>query len=1624
MKKDIAILPTAIAIIACGLVVMTVTLVGRHNPPAASAASAAATEAEVRMLGCSAEGIELQFTPLAGKAGTLEAQLYDLKGNMLAMATQQHTGKPVRVKLVAAIDPKDPAAYYVRYRASATAEFQKRSLYFMQEILETTVLFHRELIAGTSPVVRVMVKDRAAGRPVSGAKVLLTLKQKDDLLARGEGATDARGELSAALKLPGREVKGATLTIEVRAAAAGDKVEETVNISSATRTLLTTDKPMYQPGQTIHMRALSLARPAMGPLADADVVFEVEDAKGNKVFKQGCKTDKFGISHADFVLADELNKGAYRIRAVVGGAKEEKTVTVDRYVLPKFKINFKTDRQFYQPGEVVKAELQADYFFGKPVAGAKVQVKCAKFDVAYNDFQTVDGKTDDKGHYSFEVKLPEHFVGQPLEAGKASAKFDVAITDTGDHGEKITRNVTVTASPIIIAAVPESGDLIAGLENRIYIVTTYADSTPARCKVTWTDAPGGKVVAVDTDEGGFGILTMTPEAGKQVPMALTARDEKGNTGRAGITLKPADQAGDDRVLVRTDRSIYKVGDDLAVSAVSTRKIGTLYVDLIKDRQTYLTRTLDLGAGGASTKIALDAGLSGTVQVNAYLIGANGVIVRDRRLIVVDPANDLRVAVTGSQETFLPGDEAKVSFKVTDPGGRGVAAALGVMVVDEAVFALQEMQPGLEKVYFYLEKEIATPRYEIHGYSLDYCMPQPRKTEGQPDATLTREPQRRDTAARVLLASAKGAGDYTIHVNTYQRDNRELAFQQKMQQLLAGHYNKITEALQKHAQAHQKDKTRRTTGVEADELVKEGFLKAQDALDPWGGKLKITGSWCVNCQNYHGFALTSPGIDGVEGTADDVTAIPQQARGGWDAPEAPMMADAKFAGAEMRPIPMMVKARMGESEAAPVGGAAEPPRIREYFPETLYFNPAVITDPRGLATLAIPLADSITTWRMTCMASSLGGQLGSTTAGIRVFQDFFVDIDFPVTLTQNDQVSVPVVVYNYLKGDQTVRLKVEKEDWFELAGPGEVELKLGPSEVRSVQFPVTVRKIGFGKFTVFGHGAKKSDAVRRSVEVVPDGKENLVSHSGRLEKDVACEILIPEAAIDDASKVFVKIYPGTLSQVIEGLDKMLRMPFGCFEQTSSVTYPNILVMDYMKTTGKITPEVQMKAEGFINAGYQRLLSFEVKGGGFEWFGQAPAHRILTAYGLMEFHDMSKVHNVDPAVISRTQRWLAGLQDKDGSYKPTAGGIREGAINKFTDDVFRNTAYITWALSSTGYAGGEVEKGLKYLRSRLDDIKDNYTLALTANAFATADPKDKTTLAVLQTLYDRRTEEGDLVYWKATSETAVGGQGKSADIEVTGLAVQAFVRCGQQSGAVGKAVSYLAKCKDAYGTWESTQATIQALRAMLMAERDATGTAEAEIAVSINGKAVKTISVDKSNSDVMQLVDLKELTRKGNNAVALSFKGKGSLLYQVVGRYYMPQPKEPAAAHEPLSIEVAYDRTALAAEDIIAASATVTWNKPGKAKMVIVDLGLPPGFTLIPDNLNKLVDQKAIEKYSLTGRQIIIYLRELAAGKPVTINYQLMAKYPLKAKTARSVVYEYYNPDSRAEAAPVELTVKQK
>jgi uncharacterized protein YfaS (alpha-2-macroglobulin family) len=641
---------------------------------------------------------------------------------------------------------------------------------------------------------------------------------------------------------------------------------------------------------------------------------------------------------------------------------------------------------------------------------------------------------------------------------------------------------------------------------------------------------------------------------------------------------------------------------------------------------------------------------------------------------------------------------------------------------------------------------------------------------------------------------------------------------------------------------------------------------------------------------------------------------------------------------------------------------------------------------------------------------------------------------PVTLTQGDRVSIPVAIYNYSGMRGEVSLKLEAEDWYALVNDSaEKTLAVEPDHPGGSQFTVEAKRIGKFKLKLSAKldgSERREDIVVREIEVVPNGREQTIVHNGHLDTGVEHAINFPANAIPEASKIFVRLYPGPLSQVIEGMDSILRMPGGCFEQTSSSTYPNVLALDYMKRTKKLTPEIHAKAQGYIANGYQRLLTFEVPGGGFSWFGEAPANKILTAYGLMEFSDMAKVYEVDPRLIERTQQWLASQQQADGSWKPDSNFINEGATNRFNTDVLRITAYLAWSLENTGYKGEAVEKAQKFIVGHLDEKHDGkidaYTLAVLAN-FAVEYGKDRDfTSHVMQMLLDARTEAGEDISW-SSEETGVYSTGMSASIETTGLAAQALLKWGQAAPTVRKALHFIASKKDATGSWGSTQATIMALRAILLASQIGSSDVHGSVELVLNGKSVETLQLTPENNDLLhQFVFKRDLG--ASNSIQIRFSGTGGLGYQVAGSYFVPWEAKPD--HEALSIDVQYDRTRLAQNDIATATATIQSNLDKRANMVMVDLGIPPGFELMSEDLQEFQEKSAgmkigrLEKFSLTATQAILYFNALAPHATVSLHFRLRSKYPIRAQTFASRVYEYYDPGVSATARPVALEVQER
>jgi hypothetical protein len=338
---------------------------------------------------------------------------------------------------------------------------------------------------------------------------------------------------------------------------------------------------------------------------------------------------------------------------------------------------------------------------------------------------------------------------------------------------------------------------------------------------------------------------------------------------------------------------------------------------------------------------------------------------------------------------------------------------------------------------------------------------------------------------------------------------------------------------------------------------------------------------------------------------------------------------------------------------------------------------------------------------------------------------------------------------------------------------------------------------------------------------------------------------------------------------------------------------------------------------------------------------------------------------------------------------------------------------------------VDRAVDFVEKHMDRVSDAYTLAIIANLAADYGDNREFTSRAVQQLLDARVEKGEQVWW-TTDETGVYGTGESASVETTGLAVQALLSSGESSGVARKALTYLISKKDASGTWGTTQATIMALRALLTATEKGSADVQGTVTILLNGKPSETLVLSPETDDLFHQFALKGVDEKTPSNVEIRFDGKGGITYQVVGTYFLPWEQKPA--FEPLSIDVSYDRTSLIQDDIATATATVRNNLDKTAKMVILDLGVPPGFELLSEDLQNYKEKSAalksghLSKFSVTARQAILYFDSFAPGDTVKLKYRLRAKYPIRAKTLRTSVYEYYAPEVSSVAPPVQLEVR--
>ena len=685
-------------------------------------------------------------------------------------------------------------------------------------------------------------------------------------------------------------------------------------------------------------------------------------------------------------------------------------------------------------------------------------------------------------------------------------------------------------------------------------------------------------------------------------------------------------------------------------------------------------------------------------------------------------------------------------------------------------------------------------------------------------------------------------------------------------------------------------------------------------------------------------------------------------------------------------------------------------IRNIFLESMCFIPELVTT-EGRANLNLKLSDNITTWTIQTIGNTKDGKIGYNKLDtVKVFKEFFVDFELPKNLVETDNISIPVTVYNYTKNPITTSINIKEEAWFKLNETNNIEVSLEAEALKMVYVPITVLKAGNNKFRVEAAANSQTDIIEKEAQVLPNGyKIEKVVSSGTLEGKEEADILILEDILENTASAKVKIYASPMAQTIEGMENIFRMPTGCFEQISSSLYPNILALKYLENNGIVNENIKQKALNYISKGYQKLLTYEVKGesGGYSLYGNSPAETVLTAYGLMELTDLSQVYKVDETVTEKMMNFLYKKQNINGSFKIT-GSHTGGAA---TREELALNAYITWALSESDAKNGNLTKSIDYLKGKLDKIDDNYTLALVANALANVG--DKEVENVIKRLVNNINITENMAYITSNIVDYYGSRNNSQTIQTVALTSMALSKTSKNNAVNKQLISYLISKKDLYGTWNSTQATILALKA-LNESTDKKNLENQTIIVKMNSEE-KEIQIQDNPLELYGL-SFENISKENKLSIELQ---KGSAYYEVVTEYYIPY-ENVNKNDDKIEINIEANNN-LKVNEILDAKIRLINKDSNAIYNGMVTISIPQGFATIEESLMQLQTKGAIEKYETTYNTVNIYLRNFEPSNIVTLDVKFRALYPAEITGLTTRAYDYYNPEIEGKSLPIGIVV---
>lgn len=1401
-----------------------------------------------------------------------------------------------------------------------------------------------------------------------------------------------------------------------------EKFKSFYNNTSQDRLYVQTDKTLYLPGETLWLTAFLRDEQTLQPSSKSDIVhIELITPKGT-VAKHYKIVAANGSAQSDIDLAG-LVGGIYKLKAYTQYQQNdknllafEKEITIQSTVQPRLKMKMEFEKKAYGKGDNVVAKLELNKNDNTALANTKVKFVA-----------TVDGKeinagnatTDASGKTQLQFTLPK-------DLNTIDGLLN-AMIDFEGRTESISRSVPIVLNKIDLQFYPEGGDMVSGMNSRVAFKAVNEFGKPADVEGIIVDEKGAFVQKFSSYHFGMGAVAFTPQQNHTYkaritkPTGILEEYTLPDVLRAGYVLQ-VQPGANEQLLVKVNSWQE---EDLHLIAQTRGNI------------TY-AKTFKAPKGESAISVNTKDFPVGISQIT--LFDSKG-IARCERLAFVGKNKQLNISVTTDKEQYQPREKVTMNIRVTDANGLPMPGNFALSVVDDNLLSFADDKQGNILAKMLLEPDLKEKVEEANYYfdkkedkadqALDYLLMTSgwrhytwqQITDNQ-FAGITYQPEKAELTGVVMDAyTAKpiagavvkvkdsgksvvtGAdGKFTLRGFDIARyPNVEISaanFTTQNQTLYnygSNSYYLYNNSYTYYNRGWAEGDAAIPMAAEAVEFKRDKIIVAATAAKKMEEKNVVAGN--VRAENMMMFDMADVALPPVPSPDDanvDQKPVDEELFENKNLEKSKV----KDFRADMFKEPAIVVANGAmfyRAKEFPKRKYTAADTTRNDFASTIYWNGNIVTDRTGRAKVEFVCNDLISSFRTTIEGFATDGSIGRTEQTYSTQLPFSMDVKVPVEAVAGDKLMIPVFLKNTTSTTVSGNLFVLAPKQLHIQTKTNA-ITIAPNQSQLIYVEATVaNEIGEGNLDVKFLGGKYQDTYTQKIKTVAKGFPASISVSAQ---ELSKEFFInPSNVVPGSMKVTLTAYPNIMSDLMSGIDAILREPYGCFEQTSSSNYPNIMALQYLQTSQTANPAIEAKAKKLLDDGYKKLIAFETKENGYEWFGASPAHEALTAYGLMEFVDMKSVYpKVDDKMIERTVNLLLEKRDGNGGFKknPRALDSFGGADADITN------CYIVYAMSEAGKAA-LVEKEIDAAYRDAKKSGDAYMLALMANTmFNKGDNKRGEEL--LSMLFNAQQESG---FWSGKKHSITRSTGQSLKIETTALVALAAMKSPSANhAAITTAAKFLVANRSGYGMFGSTQSTILALKALTKYAEFSKRTDESgTIQVYVNNELVGEKDFAKGEKGNIELSGLEQFVKDGKQKVEVRFKGnKTALPYSFTASYNttLPESSKECVVHLQTKLSAKQVNVGETLRLTAILKNTTTQGQP----MTMAIIGIPAGFSAQPWQLKELQEKGIVDFYEISGNNIACYYRDMAPGEEQKINLDLKAEIPGEYSAPASSAYLYY------------------